>query len=511
MPHRFPHPDSADGSVALAQRGAGASSLVDGRWIAATPAIGLGLIVLNAALGPWALGIALVLAAMLLHRNAAALLSLYLFLLLFQNVVIALLLPLVADRPELVTVQGTQFLTLAAFSLVAAGELMRAPFPFAPLRRIVAALLACIVLAGAYFVHGVSAAGFQDAAIYLRTLTVAPLSILLGLFVGSRLSPDVSQRILLFWLGLALLYGLIELVVPRALYDAIGAAAYMTLKQGTPFSGADDVLLYAARPLFNLHAFDEWNLSTLRLSGPNLHTISFAYAMAAGLILFVARRAYFAAALTALLLLPIQAKGPIIALCLSGLFVLCDPRIAARTRAAFVGCALAAYAAGAILYGMRVSDYHVLGLLGGLKGFLAVPLGHGLGSSGNLVALSEDWERFQSQGAADSGTESMIGAMLYQVGIVTLVFLFTYLLLCRVALAEFRERRRNLLILPYAFLIVGVNGLFQEEAYGPFALGLLGLILALYLGWWRRADAAAAREVHDAVSPPPAPPDLVSR
>ena len=55
-----------------------------------------------------------------------------------------------------------------------------------------------------------------------------------------------------------------------------------------------------------------------------------------------------------------------------------------RTPLWYFVVALAIYACAGIAVGIRAGDYHVIGFLGGLNGFLANPLGRGIGAGGNL-------------------------------------------------------------------------------------------------------------------------------
>ena len=463
---------------------------------AAAPIIAVVLVLVNMGLGVSALGAVLLVLVAALHRTPLVLFAIYVVLLLFQNLFIAVFHSLVASRHELIIAQGTQFLALAAFSLPAVYAMLRRPPSDVLLHRVALALLACTVLTGVYFLDGVRASGFQASAIYLRSLTVVPLSIVFGLYVGASTPPREWQHVIIGGLSLSLLFGLVELVFPTAVYNAIDAATYFSLKKGdiNRFTDAAAIVRQAIRPAFNLHSLGGIGFSTFRVSGPNLHSISYAYAMAAAAMLFAAQRAYWRAGAAALLLLAIQAKGPLIMLGFAAMFAWLDFHAAARMRIAVISLVLTAYAALAVSYGMHVGDYHVLGLIGGAKGFVGNVWGHGLGTGGNLVATHLDWEEVQAAGATTVGTESMIGVMLYQVGLLTLPIILAYLVFFRVALKHFRAAQRGLLVLPYAYLVTCVSGLFQEEAYGPFALGLLGMLLALHLGWEYRAVGADVPE-----------------
>ena len=81
---------------------------------------------------------------------------------------------------------------------------------------------------------------------------------------------------------------------------------------------------------------------------------------------------------------------------------------------------LVVYASAGIVTGIQTADYHVIGFIGGLKGFLANPIGRGIGVGGNLsidMATRLDWSRSQSLGHTDVAVESAVGVLLYQMGV----------------------------------------------------------------------------------------------
>jgi hypothetical protein len=451
----------------------------------------------NAVGGPLAALLPLLLAIFFFRKMPIVLLTTYLTILIFQNLLICLLLPIVHTRADLVLLQGTQFLTLFALALLAVVDLSR-HVSTAGIARIYYAILTCLAVAIIYLLFGIPSTGLQNSAISFRTLTVAPLSILFGIYVGRQTKPGIFLPVILAFLTVSLVYGLLELVAPRHLYSALNADYYFSIKSGRTerFSSVSGLMEWAHRNPFNLRALGGMGFNAVRLSGPNLHPISYAYSLAIALMLFATERAYIRVCAAALLLIFIQAKGPTITICFAGLFVAIDRLLHVRTRILAIVIGLAAYIGFVFWFGIAKLDYHILGFLGGVAELPTHPIGHGLGAGGNLIAQEPEWKTFQAQGRAAFGTESAIGVMAYQLGLFALVFITTYLLVFRRSLTWFREMQCSLLI-PYAFLVMCINGLFQEEAYGPFALGLAGLILGLYLGHF---DASYARTEKDSVS-----------
>jgi hypothetical protein len=155
---------------------------------------------------------------------------------------------------------------------------------------------------------------------------------------------------------------------------------------------------------------------------------------------------------------------------------------------------LVSYAAFGIITGMRNGDFHVIGLLGGVHGFLRKPWGHGIGVGGNLSATvlqgGLSWEEWQKTGV-DFALESAVGVLLYQVGVAAMAVFWPILVLLRGVYSRITQRARLLgnhmalfrSDLLFASIVVTlVNGLFQEEAYSPYALGLLTIFGGVLAG-----------------------------
>ena len=149
------------------------------------------------------------------------------------------------------------------------------------------------------------------------------------------------------------------------------------------------------------------------------------------------------------------------------------------------------YVVYGIRTGLEIGDFHSLGFMGGVYGFLANPLGHGLGGWGQSWAQAFQrryWEKMQNAGAADVGLESAVGVMLYQMGIGSVAVFAALLRLLQKAPFGTSPRPGAA---PTDLLFIGLwigltNGVFQEEAYSPYAVGLLVLFCAILAANGRR-------------------------
>jgi hypothetical protein len=165
---------------------------------------------------------------------------------------------------------------------------------------------------------------------------------------------------------------------------------------------------------------------------------------------------------------------------------------------------LAVYAAAGIAIGIQSRDYHVIGFIGGLRGFASNAMGHGIGAGGNLSlnVATIDWSRSQSLGETDVAVESAIGVLLYQMGIAGIVVIGVLGWIVAKLWAAYRGTGDQLYAAgALGVLTITVNGIFQEEAmFAPLALGIMGAFAGLLLGTAYRAlpgrDAAARPPTH---------------
>jgi len=156
---------------------------------------------------------------------------------------------------------------------------------------------------------------------------------------------------------------------------------------------------------------------------------------------------------------------------------------------------VAAYVGAALVIGMQIGDYHVLGFWGGVNGFLQNPIGHGLGAGGNLSAATTriDWSHAQQVGATGRAVESAVGVLLFQMGVASVVVLGGYAVIARAswrAAAAAQEHTSR--VAAFGILVLLGNAVLQEEAlFAPLAMGSFVIAAALRIGAAEAARAAA--------------------
>ena len=239
----------------------------------------------------------------------------------------------------------------------------------------------------------------------------------------------------------------------------------------------------------------------LRVFGPNISAISYAYGVGFFvLFLFSVRRPLLAIAALPLVVL-CGVKGALILVLFVAVAWISTRLLGAVVTLVLGVLALIAYAVAAMYLGLEIGDYHVIGFMGGWNGFLQAPLGRGLGVGGNLSAdfSSIDWRAAQQAGSVDGAVESAVGVLLYQMGIAALPPLAFYVV---IAIKAWRLYAASGVLTQglaaFGILVVLVNGIFQEEAlFAPPAIGLLLWLAGLVIG-----NAIRARsEVRIAAAP----------
>lgn len=427
---------------------------------------------------------------------------------LFQNLVVAWFTPFVPDDNTFDALRGANFVILMTvfglFVLAAFQPRVRALPALKPWLLLIFALCGVITL---YLALGAVRGGPKDAVIYFRN-TITPVACFhIALLAASLYRVDL--RVPMIWLcAVAVAYGYLEqvfrmdflglfhgdLYIQRGLKEQIEAGVWEKALRETGFvlRGLEDTM---TATFFNTAFFGDALPRIFRNGGPNFHPISYAYALSlsSAWLLFRGRWLLPLAALP--LLLVIGSKGAAFLLCValaSRLFY--RPSRAGVTLAAVVLLA-AVWTIAATAYGASHGDYHVLGLIAGVRDFLGNPLGQGLGIGGNLssTSINLDWDRAQGEGAAAVPVESAVGVMLYQMGIGSFVFFGFLAALAGAAGRRLVETGRPDFLFAFVTVVtISANAVLQEEAFfSPLALGFCLLLTGVSFGTLVRENSAS--------------------
>jgi hypothetical protein len=421
------------------------------------------------------------------------------FILLFQNLFVSILSPTIASPSELEFIKGYNFLNCSVMWLATVALYVLRRRDCSPeVNRLMIGSTLVLGVVMIYFVAGFLQNGLA-ASIYLRNIVLPLFLFQLALLTAATYEVRVTPVLI----AIALLFvvcGYIELAFRDFWLEVTNGYAYWRFDEikatdsgvwekemratGDVFVDLKDRFSFA---FLNTPLLEGLGLSNmLRVFGPNISAISYAYGVGFFvLFLFSVRRTLLAIAATPLVVL-CGVKGALILVLFVAAAWISTRLLGAVVTLVLGFLALIAYAVVAMYLGLEIGDYHVIGFMGGWNGFLQTPLGRGLGVGGNLSAdfSSIDWRAAQQAGAVDGAVESAVGVLLYQMGIAALVPLTFYLV---IALKTWRLYAVSGVLTQglaaFGILVVLVNGIFQEEAlFAPPAIGLLLCLAGLLIG-----------------------------
>jgi hypothetical protein len=428
---------------------------------------------------------------------------------LFQNLFVAMVSPSIESADQLNAIRAYNFLmTVTVWLLITAGYWVDRASLDRGVRFATDVTSTVLVLIGVYFLLGIGA-NAESAVTYLRNIAAPFLLFQICLLTAYR-SPVEFMKPLVIVAAIATAYGFLELFAQKELFGLVNGDVYVGLRVRQEYESG--VWLrqlqetgYVMRSYLDSLTIDflntpllpDTNIKLYRLLGPNFHSISFAYALAVLAMILTGSGRWWWPILMLPLLLVIGSKGALVALFLVLMFLMLAAGLRAFRNVGWYLATIIAYAAAGIMVGIRAQDYHVIGFIGGLRGFLSNPLGRGIGAGGNLsLSVSAyDWSRSQQLGHTDLALESAVGVLLYQMGIAGLVVLGVLIWIALILWRHYRATGdRMLAVAALGILAVMVNGIFQEEAlFAPLALGLMCAFAGVMLGSTYRASPVHAR------------------
>ena len=422
----------------------------------------------------------------------------FLQVLLYQNVFISIFSPGMS-HDSYVALSGSSFLGAVAVAGPFSVHLLRSND--GRVRQLSQYAVTAIAVAAAYMALGAVAQGPVGAIISFRSVSAMLFSLLIGLRLGLSWGYRTAATCFLLAVFMGLVMTVLEIADP---------AWYLGLVNATDFFNLKNSGLLADRYLFDVHSVIEtqtgsWfntpllagDEGSFRFGGPNMHSISYAYVLSIATLVLLSLGRFELALVLLGFGISAGVKGPTVLFAITiALYILWH---LTRSKRLLVVATLG-FSAFYIVYGIRtgieIGDFHALGFMGGVYGFLANPLGHGLGAGGNMgtTVSTEYWQKMQHAGAADVGLESAVGVMLYQMGIgCVAVFAALIRLLQKAPIGTVPRVGAARTDLLFIGLWIGlVNGVFQEEAYSPYAVGLLVLFCGILAANGRRRPV-----VHD--------------
>lgn len=412
--------------------------------------------------------------------------------LLYQNVLVSIFSPGMSHN-SYVALSGSSFIGAVVVAGAFSVDLLRSQD--ARIKRLSQYALAAIAVAAAYMAIGAVVQSPVGAIISFRSVSAMLFSLLIGLRLGSTWGYRTAAICFLLAVFMGLIMSAFEIADPAWYLGLVNAKDFFNLKNAG---------LMADRYLFDAHSVIEtqtgaWFNSPLvsggegsfRFGGPNMHSISYAYVLSIAELMLMSLGRFELVPVLLAFSISAGVKGPTVLFAITtALYILW---YLTRNKPLLIAATLG-FSAFYTIYGIRtgisIGDFHALGFMGGVYGFLSNPLGHGLGAGGNLgtTVSRAYWEKMQHAGAADVGLESAVGVMLYQMGVGSVAIFAALVKLLQKAPIGTSPRPGAA---PTDLLFIGLwigltNGVFQEEAYSPYAVGLLVLFCAILTANGRR-------------------------
>ena len=426
-----------------------------------------------------------------------------LFALLFQNFFVSLAIGFVVSDDDFDIIRGYNFVILSTTWLVITAtylhgwrERNRSADPFVKVLAMVFAVL------GLYFLVGFAFYGIA-AIVYLRNI-VTPLLLFQICMLAFLRQPIRLGQAMTILSVLIVVCGSFEFFYREAWLDFTNGYAYWERSQGPNYvtlaydkafkhtgvvpTGLLDSFMIT---LFNSPLLGDYAIKVMRMFGPNMHAISFAYAICFYAIFATYRGRFVLAAVLFVLLFLTSAKGPLILYLMVGMSWIAFRLFGAKFAFACLCLMLLAYAAIGIVIGLNIGDFHVIGLMGGISEFLGNPLGQGIGAGGNLSSefANIDWPAAQAAGRTPFAVESAVGVLLSQIGVFALAVIGAYIWIAWRVLLIARKTGNDLhAAAAFSLMAMVATGLFQEEAYfAPLALAMFMALAGMIVGASARA------------------------
>jgi hypothetical protein len=415
-----------------------------------------------------------------------------------QNLFVAMVSTQINTLEELNALRAYNFILTVTMWMALAGGFWLARSSFDRRFRLVMDVTTLVlVIIGIYFLIGV-VSNPSSAATYLRNISAPFLLFQIFALVAYRHRVSLMAAFVLIAI-FALIYGYLEMLAHDQLFGLVNGDNYIKwrIKQdyeaglwlrdlhetGRVMRSYLDALTV---DFLNAPWFRHLGVQFYRLLGPNFHSISFAYALAFFSVVLLVLGQWWYVIVALPLILVISSKGALaFVLLVSAGLVLVRLFRGSWTLYLYL-LVLSAFAALGIVTGIREQDYHVIGFIGGLNGFLRNPFGRGIGAGGNLSlnTSSIDWTQSQNLGHTDIAVESAVGVLLYQVGIFGILILVVLGWIATRLWKLYRQTGDRLYAVGALGLVtIAVNGIFQEEAlFAPLAFGMLAALAGLLLG-----------------------------
>lgn len=311
-----------------------------------------------------------------------------------------------------------------------------------------------------------------DPVVYFRLFSLPLIMLIIGSFFSQQIDFTFLAKYLRVVFYILCIGALMMFFLPKLYIFIMNDLDYFRLKMNDPLLTYPLLMEKISKSLLNLNFGD---IRLIRHGSLIKHPISFGYIIAVLAFFlydyFGKKGRYLLLGLLVMLLIS-SSKGVLILFVLG--YFLTSFYSSSYNFSYLVGIT-ASIVLLIIIAGIKTNNEHILGFIHGLTYLYRFPLGNGLGFSGNLssnLTVSAFgsplpdlgyWTRFQN------GSESVFGVLFSSLGLFSLIYLlcFTFIIIRFFNSERFIELKSVYILV----LLIFFQGVFQEEAFSPYALG----------------------------------------
>lgn len=313
-----------------------------------------------------------------------------------------------------------------------------------------------------YSFYGLKTTNIKSVMIYLRFFFYPSMMYFLGNYFGKKLSyRKIITPILLFAVFCTII-SFIEFLIPEIYYKLVHAAPFYSLKYSEKIDTAYDMVKFRSKRFFNLVFFRE--LRTIRTNGLIFHSITSGYWIAIGVIILYVKQKYFLMLFTLIGIFLCGAKGAILSIFV--VFFLGFITDYGKKRMFLEPIIIISYIGIIVFVGINSNDPHLLKLIMAIYSFPYNPLGKGIGYGGVLS---------DARTLEFASGDTALGTMLSQFGMSSMIIYLFYFHIISI----YRNKTKGNKIWCYGTfgMLLLVNSIFQEEAFSPYSMGLIMLMM----------------------------------
>lgn len=310
-----------------------------------------------------------------------------------------------------------------------------------------------------------------DPVVYFRLFSLPIIMLIIGTFFSQYIDFVFLARLFRVAFYVLCIGALVMFFMPKLYIFVMNDLSYFRLKMNDPLLTYPLFMEKISKSLLNLNFSD---IRLIRHGSLIKHPISFGYIIAVLSFFlydfFDKKKMYLLLGLLVMLLIS-SSKGALVLFVLG--YFLTSFYSGGNNFSHLIGITTT-FVLIIVIAGIKSSNEHILGFVHGLTYLYRMPLGNGLGFSGNLssnLTVSAFgpplpdlgyWTRFQN------GSESVFGVLFSSLGLFSLIYLFCFIF---IIIRFFNSQRfvelKSIYIL---VLLIFFQGVFQEEAFSPYAL-----------------------------------------